>query len=697
MKLDVLLEPRSVAVVGVGRRVGGIGRAVFQALISGGFTGPLWPINPKAADIDGRPCFPDVASLPGVPDLCVIAVPAAGVPGVMTECAAAKVPAAVVISAGFKESGPEGGALEREVGRIARAGGVRVLGPNCLGLMVPSSHLNASFAGDMVPEGRIAVVTQSGALGTAILDWARARGGLAGFVSLGNRADLTETDFIDAFADKPEVTVIAGYLESVADGATFVERIREVTAKMPVLLLKAGSSEAGARAVSSHTGSLAGSDAAYDAAFHAAGVIRATDIEHLFDASEAFSLQPLPAGPGLVILTNAGGPAVMATDACERQHVALASLEDATVEALRVALPPAAAVYNPVDILGDAEPARYEAALRILLADPGVTSILVLLTPQQTTLPIEVADIVARLSKGSDRTTLASFLGEDAVEPARAKLAAAGVPAYRYPEQAVDALASMHAYRAIRSRVAAIARPIEADRETVRAVIAEARAARRAFLLDVEVFKVAAAYGIPLAPGSVARRRSDAVRIATQIGYPVALKVSSPDILHKTDVGGVAVGIADEAQLTAAWDSVLDHAHRRMPDAQIWGALVQKMSPPGVEVVIGMERDATFGPLVMFGSGGILVEVLHDVAFRLAPLDGTEALRMIEQTRAHTLLRGARGAEPADIDAVVDVLTRISALAIDFPEIVELDVNPLIVGARGAGAVAADIRIGIGG
>lgn len=697
MSLEALLEPRSVAVVGVGRRVGGIGRTVFDALLAGGFTGEVWPVNPKASDIAGRTCYPDIASLPAVPDLVVIAVPAAAVPSVMQECATAKTPAAAVISAGFKESGPEGGALERQVAGIARDAGVRLLGPNCLGLMIPASRLNASFAGAMVPQGRIAVVTQSGALGTAILDWARARGGLAGFVSLGNRADLTETDLITAFAERPEVGVVSGYLESVADGATFVERIRRVSAKLPVLLLKAGSSEAGARAVSSHTGSLAGSDAAYDAAFHAAGVIRARDIEHLFDASEAFAQQPIPVGQGLVILTNAGGPAVMATDACERQHVALASLEAATIDALRAALPPAAALYNPVDILGDADPARYEAALRILLADPGVTSVLTLLTPQQTTAPDAVAEIVARLATGSGRTMLAAFMGEDAVERARVRLASSGVPAYRYPEQAVDALAAMHEYAAIRRRVPGTLPHFDVDRATVAAIIAAARAAHRAFLLDEEVFKVAAAYGLPLSPGAVARRRADAVRIASDIGYPVALKVSSPDILHKTDVGGVAVGIKNEAELSAAWDGVLDRAHRRMPDAQIWGALVQKMAPAGIEVVVGLERDATFGPLLMFGSGGVLVEVLRDVAFRLAPLDRTEALRMIEQTRAYTLLRGARGAEAADLDAVVDVLTRISALATDFPEIVELDVNPLIVGARGAGAVAADIRIGIGG
>jgi acetyltransferase len=695
--LDFLLEPRSVAVIGVGREPDGVGRTIFDALLAGGFRGDVWPVNPSATDIEGHRCFPDVQSLPGVPDLAVVAVPAAAVPSIVEACGEAGIPGVVVISAGFKESGPAGGTLEREITRIARSHGTRLLGPNCLGLMVPSGSLNASFAGPMVPEGRIAVVTQSGALGTAILDWARDRGGLAGFVSLGNRGDLTEADLITAFAERPAVRVIAGYLESVVDGAAFIDQVREVASRIPVILLKAGASEAGARAVSSHTGSLAGSDAAYDAAFLSAGVLRAHDTEQLFGISEAFADQPLPAGPGVAILTNAGGPAVMATDACEHLGVALAALEPETIDALRKALPPAAALYNPIDLLGDAGAERYEAALRILALDPGVNAVLVMLTPQQTTRPDEVAAVVASAAADIGRTTLAVFMGEGTVEPARRSLAASGVPAYRYPEQAVDALAAMSRYRAIRARPRVGSEKIDADRDAVRAAIDSARAARRPFLLDEEVMCVAAAYGIPLAAGAVARDRASAARLATELGYPVALKISSPDILHKTDIGGVQLGIADEATLVRAWDDVLDRVHRRVPGASVWGALVQKMVPKGIEVVVGVERDTTFGPLVMFGLGGVYVEVLRDVAFRLAPLDRAEALRMVQETRAYALLRGARGAGASDVDAVIDILLRIGALAADFPEILEMDINPLMVGQRGSGAVAADIRIGIGG
>ena len=697
MTLEFLLAPRAVAVIGAGRKPGGIGRTVFEMLLAGGFAGDVWPVNREAAQIAGREAFASVSSLPAVPDLAVIAVPAASVAEAVESCGVAGVAAVVVLSAGFKETGAEGGALERRVAQIARTHGMRLLGPNCLGLMVPGSRLNASFAGPMVPEGGIAVITQSGALGTAILDWARGRGGLSGFVSLGNRADISESDLLTAFAERPQTKVIAGYLESVVDGQRFVEAAHAVTKKLPVVLLKAGVSDAGARAVSSHTGSLAGSDAAYEAAFAAAGIVRVPDTERLFGVSEAFADQPLPAAPGVVIVTNAGGPAVMATDACERTGVTLATLEPATVEALRAVLPVASALYNPVDLLGDAGPERYAQALRILADDPGVNSFLVLLTPQQTTRPDEAAEAIIEAAHASGRTTLAVLMGEDAVEPARRALAAASVPAYRYPEIAVDALAAMERYVAMRSLPLVVAPVIDADREAVDAVFERTRAASRHFLLEDDAALVASAYGIARPAGSLARDRSAALRIANEVGYPVALKVASPDILHKSDIGGVALGVADDAALSRAWDDVLDRTHRRMPDAAVWGAMVQKMVPPGFEVIVGMERDPTFGPLLMFGLGGIYVEVLHDVAFRLAPLDRAEARRMIDQTRGAALLKGARGADASDIDAITDVLVRIAALATDFPEIVELDINPLVVGRRGGGALAADIRIGIGG
>ncbi|HEY5549301.1 MAG TPA: acetate--CoA ligase family protein [Coriobacteriia bacterium] len=697
MGLDALLSPGSIAVIGAGRQPGGVGRSVLDSLITSGFPGPVWPVNPRTDEVAGLRSFADVASLPSCPDLVVIAVPAAAVPVVVEECGQAGVGAAIVLSAGFKEAGPAGVALERLVVDSARANGMRLLGPNCLGLIIPGRRLNASFAGAMPQSGTVAVITQSGALGTAVLDWARSRGGLSGFVSLGNRADLSESDFIDAFAADPQTRVIAGYLESVIDGARFVESARNAACTTPVVLLKAGSSEAGARAVSSHTGSLAGSDAAYDAAFAAAGVLRARDTEELFGIAEAFAHQSAPLAPGLAIITNAGGPAVMATDACARAGVVLAALSLETTTALREALPPASAVYNPVDLLGDAGPERFAQALRIVARDPNVHSVLVILTPQAPTLPRETAEAVVACSATENVTTLACFMGEDAVAEGRRALIAGGVPVYNYPERAIDALSAMERYRIMAAEAPIHVEPLVADRESVAAILAQARAARQAFVLEEHAAEIARAYGIPTPRAIVARDRAAAAAAARSMGYPVALKIASPDILHKSDIGGIVLGIPDERELLRAWDSVLDAAHRRMPDAAIWGALIQQMVPPGREVIVGVQRDPTFGPLLMFGLGGIHVEVLHDVTFRLAPLDHAEARRMIESIRSTAVLHGARGAKPADVDAVADVLVRVSALVTDFPEIVELDINPLVVADRGLGAVAADIRIGIGG
>lgn len=698
MGLEALLDPRAVAVVGVGRGTGGVGRAVFDNLRAGGFEGPVWPVNPSAAEIEGVPCFPDVAALPGVPDLVVVAVPAEAVGAVIDECGAAGVAAAVVISAGFKESGPAGAALERDLVERAARGGVRLLGPNCLGLLRPHAKLNASFAVLMPPPGSLAVLSQSGALGTAVLDWARARGrGLAAFVSLGNRADVSEADLLEAFDADPATKVAAGYLESIVDGPRFVEVASRVTPRMPVVLLKAGGSEAGARAVSSHTGSLAGSDAAYDAAFRSAGVIRAGSMEDLFSLSEAFARQPVPAGPGVAILTNAGGPAVLATDACERAGVTLASLDRTTLDALRAALPPQAAVYNPIDVLGDAGAARFRDAARILAQDPGVRSLLVLLTPQAQTEAVETARAVAEVAAWSGVTTLACFMGEESVEAGRVELLAHDIPAYRYPERAVAALAGMERYRAYRDEPRHEAVPVEADRAAVRAILDEARAARQPFVTEERAAAIARAYGIATPRAALARDLPDARRIAAEVGYPVALKIASPDILHKTDIGGIELGIADEEALGRAWEAIVDRAHRRMPDAALWGAVVQEMVPPGRECIVGVNRDATFGPLLMFGLGGIFVEVLGDVTFSLCPVSRHDAAAMVAGIRANHLLRGARGQQAADVDAILDVLVRVSALASDFPEIVELDINPLIVADRGGGAVAADIRIGIGG
>jgi len=697
--LSGFFEPRSVAVVGVARDEGKVGHFVFDNLVAAGFAGEIYPVNPRAEDIHGVRCYPNLAALPVVPDLVVIVVPAHAVGDVIDDCVAVGVTSAIVISAGFKETGPEGGALERELAAKARAGGVRVLGPNCLGLVSTGAHLNASFAAGMPPEGAISFMSQSGALGTAVLDWAAGEGvGLAHFVSLGNRADLSETDLLREWTTNPSTRVIVAYLESVADGEAFVAAARESSRAKPILAVKAGGSDAGARAVSSHTGSLAGSEAAYDAAFRAGGIIRARSVQELFDYAVGFSLQELPSGDGIAILTNAGGPAVMATDACERSGVSLASLENSTTEALRLMLPAAAALYNPVDILGDAEPERYEGALRLVYADPNVHCVLCILTPQAMTDPTATAEVLTRVAaEHPSTTTVACFMGRDSVEEAWGLLRQSGIPNYPFPERAVSSIGAMYLHRHDLDRVPTQPPTIQSDGALVAAEIERARSLRHSFITEESAAAVVAAYGINVPSGEVAKDLKAAQEAAERIGYPVVAKIASPDILHKSDVGGIRVGIEGPEELAAAYEQILGKARAYMADAVIDGVLIQEMVPKGREVIIGIDRDPTFGPLLMFGLGGIYVEILKDVVFRLCPVDKAQAREMISEINAYGFLRGARGQKSADIDAIADVLVRVSVLACEHPEIVELDINPLIVGDASQGAIAADVRIGIGG
>jgi acetate---CoA ligase (ADP-forming) len=696
--LDALLAPRSVAVVGASRDPSKVGHQVLANLISAGFLGPLHPVHPSAGEVLGLKASPSVSAAPGPIDLAVIAVPAAAVAAVLEDCGSAGVGAAIVLSAGFKEVGPEGAALERHIVEIAARNGIRLLGPNCLGVVSTPARLDASFAPNMPAPGSVAFMSQSGALGTAVLDWTLSEGvGIADFVSLGNKADVSEVDLLQAWNTREDVRVIAAYLESVTDGPGFLRAATETARSTPVVVLKAGGSDAGARAVSSHTGSLAGTEAAYDAAFRATGVVRVAQVETLFDACEAFARQPLPRAGGVAVLTNAGGPAIMAVDALEAAGVPIASLEADTIAALRAALPAAAAVFDPVDILGDAPAARYEAAAKALATDPNVGALIVILTPQAVTEAVATAKAVAAVTREAGLTTLACFMGGPAVAEARDVLRAEGVPCYPFPERAVAAVAAMRDHADARCRPPDPQPEFERDTATAGALISAAAEARRRFVTEESAALIAAAYGIAAPEGGLARTLAEAKRIADRIGYPLVMKVASPDILHKTDIGGIVTGIEDAGDLATAYETVLSNASRRMPDAAPGGVHVQRMVTGGTEIIVGVDRDPTFGPLLMFGMGGIAVEILRDVSFRLCPVGPREAHRMISETRSYALLRGARGKAPADIDAVADVLVRVSQMAIDFPQIVELDINPLIVLDRGDGALAADVRIGIGG
>ena len=700
MPLSALLRPRSVAVVGASREPGKVGHVILTNLLAGGFAGDLYAVNPSASEVLGVRSYPSLTQLPETVDLAVIAVPARAVPGVMSECQEAGVGAVAVISAGFTESGPGGAALQREVLDIAKRSGIRLLGPNCLGLISTHHRLNAAFAGEMPPPGGISFVSQSGALGTAIVDRSLDDGlGIAHFVSVGNRADIAEHDLLAAFREDDSTTVIALYIESVGDGTAFLDAAAAASAVKPVIAIKAGASDSGARAVSSHTGSLAGSDVAYDAAFRWAGVIRARSVQELFDYAAAFSLQPVPPGPGVAILTNAGGPAVMATDAAEREGLAMASFESDTLATLRAVLPEAAALYNPVDVLGDAGPGRYRAALESLYADPGTGSVIVILTPQAMTDADAIAQTVVETAAAHPGvTTLTSFMGGPRVEKARSVLAKGSIPDYPTPERAIRSLAAMYSYQTSRSDPPRRSDgPSGDDRRVVRDVLRAASGQHRTFVSEESGAAIVRAYGIRTPSGKLVTDRESALAAAEEIGYPVVLKIASPEILHKSDIGGIRTGLASPEQLARAYDEILGRAKTYAPDAPIDGIHVQQMVPEGREVIVGVDRDPVFGPLLMFGLGGVYVEVLRDVTFRLCPVDAKEADRMISEVRAFGLLRGARGESPADLPAVARAIESVSALVLDFPEILELDINPLIVGSIGEGVWAADVRIGIGG
>lgn len=692
--LEAFFLPSSVAVIGASRDPEKLGYAVLANLKNGGFPGALYPVNPKADEILGLRAYPTVLDIPDPVDLAVIVIPYPLVPAALEQCGQKGVPAAVVISAGFREAGREGLERELELVQIARRYGIRIIGPNCLGVIDTHTPLNATFAAGMPPGGPIAFMSQSGALGTAVLDIALAgRIGFSRFVSLGNKADVNEVDLLEAWEDDPESRVILAYIEGLPDGQRFIEVARRVTRKKPVVAVKSGVTRSGARAVSSHTGSLAGSEAAYHAAFRQAGVIRAESMEHLFDLALAFAYQPLPRGDRVAIVTNAGGPGILATDALEHAGLQLARFTPQTIQDLMADLPSAASAANPVDVLGDALADRYEHALRLVLADPGVDAVIIIVTPQAMTQIEETAHVVGRVAREADKPILGCFMGESRISAGVAVLQQYGIPNYPFPERAAAALAAMVAYQAERERPFYPPKRFEVDTAAVRRVLDEARRQGRVSIGDAEARTILEAYRFPLPPSRLAANPDEAIAAAEEMGYPVVLKIASPDILHKTDVGGVRLNLRSPTDVRDAFDLIVYRASRYVPGARIWGCLVQKMVPPGREVLIGMSRDPQFGPLIAFGLGGIYVEALKDVVFRVAPFGPEEAAEMIREIRSYPLLAGVRGEPPADHDALVDALSRVSQLVTDFPEIAELDINPLVVYEAGRGAVALDARL----
>jgi len=699
-ELATLFGPRRVAVVGATDREGSVGRAITSNLLAD-FEGDVVAVNPTKDEVLGLESHDSVGAVPDV-DVAVVVVPPPIVLDAIREAAEAGIRDVVVITAGFGESGSEGARRERELREIAAEYDLNVVGPNSLGIMNTGVGLNATFGPENAQEGSISFMSQSGAFVTAVVDWANDRNlGFRNVVSLGNKAVLDESDFVAEWGDDPDTDVILGYLEDVVDGRAFVQSAREVSSDTPIVVVKSGRTEAGASAAASHTGAIAGSEEAYEAALDQAGVLRVETVQDLFDFGSILAGQPLPERDGVAIVTNAGGPGVMTTDAVGDSDLSLASFTDETVERFQDALPGEANVYNPVDIIGDAPVERFEEALDIALADPNVGAAVVLACPTATLSYEALADAVVDLQAEYDRPVAATLMGGSSARDANERLSQAGIPTYFDPARAVRSLDALREYREISRREYTEPETFDVDRAAAREIL-ESAARRDTNRLGVEAMGLLDAYGIPTPDGEIVDARSEAVAAAERIvggadgeaDDGVVMKIVSPDILHKSDIGGVAVDVPPE-EVGDTYEDLVTRARNYQPDATILGVQVQEMVDldAGVETIAGMNRDPQFGPLVLFGLGGIFVEVLEDTTVRVAPVSEPDAREMIGEIDAAPLLRGARGRDPVDEASVVETIQRLSQLVTDFPAIVELDINPLVATPEGAQAV--DVRLTI--
>ena len=687
--LDPFLRATSVAVVGASRDPSTVGGSVLANLRSSGFSGHLVAVNVHGGVIQGLRVVRSVLDTEEPVELAVIAVPAPQVLRVLDDCAAKGVKGAVIISAGFREAGAEGRRLEQALRAWIAAHPLRILGPNCLGWIRPAAGLNLTFAAGMPERGAIAFVSHSGALGAAIIDWARERRiGFSLFASLGNQADITEADVLDTARDDPETRVVAAYVEGVADGRRFLDALRATAARKPVVVLKAGRSEEAARAVSSHTGALAGSDRAFDAAIRQAGAARASTVQELFDVARALSTQPLPRGRRLAIVTNGGGLGIVAADAAHDTGLRVVPLEASVRARLAAVLPPTASVTNPIDLIGDADAQRYGDALHALGGD-ATDAVLVLLTAQAATDALAVARAVVGATRDWSRPVAAAFVGGGRVAGGARALEEAGIPCYPFPEPALRTLAGMVQVfeRRVPAQPQSAAHP---SATAAREAVARLRASGSGNLGFRELAPLLESYGIPCAAARTAVTGKEAARVADEIGGPVALKIVSPDISHKSDVGGVRLGLVSAAEVEDAAETMMRSVRAARPDARVEGVLVQRMAPPGKELVLGMVRDAQFGPMILVGFGGIYVEVLHDTAVRLCPVTIQDAREMLGELRMAPLLEGIRGEVPVRLDLLAEAMHRFAELAADVDDFAELEINPLV--ASPAGVIAVDAR-----
>lgn len=694
--VDSFSNPKTVAVIGASNTPGKIGNAIVNNLIKSGYKGKIYPINPKEKKISELQCYPSLADVPGDIEMAIFCIPARKAMETAEECGKKGVKNLVVITAGFKEVGRAGAELEKEFLSLCSQYGMRVLGPNVVGFVDTHTPINATFLKGFPPKGEIAFISQSGAILASILDWSQSAGiGYSKIYSLGNKADLSEVDFIAEAADDPNTKVILCYIEDVSHGPEFLKVVSEATRKKPVVILKSGTSHSGALAASSHTGALAGSDLAYNTAFKRCGILRVSSMSELFDLAISFVNQPVPKGDRVAIITNSGGPGIIATDKVEAHGLQMARFEKETIEELRSYLPAEAGIYNPVDVLGDAKADRFRFAFEKVFKDENVDSVLLLLCPVAVTEPLETAQALVEFSRlYPEKTVVAAYMGGKSLEEGAKLLSGSGIPCFSMPEPAVAVIAGMTAYRKMKERAGAELRKIDLkpDLKTVKAVFYDVKRDNRLALLGSEAAEVIEAYGIKAAPTILSQNPDEAAEIADQLGYPVVLKIASPKIMHKTDVGGVISGIQSAEEVKDAYVHIIENVHRYLPKVVPYGIEIQKMVPKGIELIVGMTRDVQFGPLIAFGLGGIFVNLIKDVSFRLAQgLTSAEIADMIAETKAYSLMKGYRGDNPVDILAVSEAIRRLAVLATDFPEITEIDINPVF--AYEDGIAALDVKI----
>lgn len=711
--LDAIFRPRSVAVIGASRRPGSIGAAIFKNLLEHGFDGPVYPVNPQARVVQSVLAYPTVADIPADVDLAVIAVPSKQVLAAVEECGKKGVRGVVVITAGFKETGAEGQERERALVEATRRYGMRMIGPNCLGVLNTESNvcLDATFAPAWPPPGNVAFSSQSGALGLAILETAGALGmGISHFASVGNKADVSGNDLLEYWEQDPGTTTILLYLESFGNPRRFTQIARRVARTKPIVAVKSGRTKSGARAASSHTGSLAGADNAVDALCRQSGVIRTDTIEELFDVAMILANQPLPKGARIGIVTNAGGPAIMASDACESHGLELGTLSDATTAALKSYLPPEASVKNPVDMIASATPESFEKTVRLVLTDPGVDAVLAIYVPPIVTTPLQVATAIVKGAEAasaelaargeSPKPVLTCFMGAHGVPEGLRSLQKHHIPSYPFPESAAIALARVVRYAKWRNEPEGVERVFDdMDLGSARAVVQGARAratnGETVWLSPDETRALLGAAGIPLVPTVTARTADEAAEAASQLRFPVAVKLASTTLTHKTEVGGVVLDLESPEEVRDAFRGIERRLDEKGLRAQMDGVTLQPMVKDGVEAIVGMSHDPSFGPVLMFGLGGVYVELLRDVTFRVTPVTDRDVSEMVRAVRGSRLLEGWRGSAPADTTALEEVIARLSQLVGAVPEIAELDLNPLKVLPVGQGCMAVDARIGV--